>query len=327
MNICNRPPACPGGGGRRTARLQRVCRYHRCVSAAALFPDAAPWATHALDVGGGHVLQVQEFGRADGIPAVVLHGGPGSGCSPLLRRVFDPARWRVVCPDQRGAGGSRPRGGTAHNTTADLLADLRRLRQQLAIDRWVVVGGSWGATLALAHAAEEPSAVAALLLRASFLARREDIDGFFGPLSLHDLAAALQGDDAVARERAALSWWRHEQSRAGTAAPEPQGDALAAQVDRLRVQAHYLRHGCWLQSPSLLERCEAVPRVPTHLIHARDDRVCPPDGALALQRRLPHATLQWVDEAGHDAGHPAMVAAVMGALARYADSGRFGAWA
>lgn len=295
------------------------------MSATALFPDAAPWATHALDVGGGHVLQVQEFGRAEGIPALVLHGGPGSGCSPLLRRVFDPARWRVICPDQRGAGGSRPRGGTAHNTTADLLADLRRLREHLGVERWVVVGGSWGATLALAHAADQPAAVAALLLRASFLARREDIDGFFGNLSLDDLAAGLDSAEPAERERAALAWWRHEQMRAGTEAPEPQGDALAAQIDRLRVQAHYLRHGCWLQSPTLLERCEAVPRVPTHLIHARDDRVCPPEGALALQRRLPQATLRWVDGAGHDAGHPAMIAAVMSALAAYADGGHFGA--
>lgn len=324
MNICNRPPACPGGVD---GRGPRVYRYHRRVPSPSLFPDTPPLARHALDVGGGHVLQVQEFGRADGIPALVLHGGPGSGCSPLLRRVFDPARWRIVCPDQRGAGGSRPRGGTAHNTTEDLLADLRRIRSQLQLPRWVVVGGSWGATLALAHAADQPEAVAALLLRASFLARREDIDAFFGPLSLDELAASLDSPDLAERERAALAWWHHEQALAGTIAPEPAGESLSAQIDRLRVQAHYLRHGCWLQSPSLLERCEAVPKVPTRLIHARDDRICPPEGALALQRRLPHATLQWVDGAGHDAGHPAMVAAVMGALAAFAETGTFGACA
>jgi proline iminopeptidase len=301
-----------------------VYRYHRRVPLPSLYPDTAPFATHALDVGGGHVLQVQEFGRADGMAALVLHGGPGSGCSPLLRRVFDPARWRIVCPDQRGAGGSRPRGSIAHNTTDDLLADLRRIRVHLGIERWVVVGGSWGATLALAHAADQPQAVAALLLRASFLARREDIASFFGKLSLDELADALDSPEPDARERAALAWWRHEQALAGTAAPTPNGEALAAQVDRLRVQAHYLRHGCWLQAPSLLERCEAVPRVPTRLIHARDDRVCPPEGALALQRRLPHATLQWVHGAGHDASHPAMVAAVMDALSAYAETSSFG---
>lgn len=305
----------------------RVYRYHRLVPLRSPFPDPPLLASHALAVPGGHVLQVQEFGRADGIPAVVLHGGPGSGCSPLLRRVFDPARYRIVCPDQRGAGGSRPRGGTDHNTTDDLIADLRRIREHLGMERWLVVGGSWGATLALAHAAAEPGAVAALLLRASFLARPQDVAGFFGELSLEALAEALSSPQPAEREHAALTWWRHEQSLAGTSAAEPAGEALTAQVDRLRVQAHYLRHGCWLQSPSLLERCEAVPRVPTRLIHARDDRVCPPDGALALQRRLPHASLQWIDGAGHDAGHPAMVAAMVEALSHYAETGTFGACA
>ncbi|WP_341886725.1 alpha/beta fold hydrolase [Variovorax sp. YR752] len=293
------------------------------MSTSTLFPDPPLLASHALAVPGGHVLQVQEFGRADGIPAVVLHGGPGSGCSPLLRRVFDPARFRIVCPDQRGAGGSTPRGSIDHNTTDDLIADLHRIREYLSIARWLVVGGSWGATLALAHAAAQPRAVAALLLRASFLARPQDVAGFFDELSLEMLAEALSSPQPAEREHAALRWWRHEQSLAGTAAAEPAGEALAAQVDRLRVEAHYLRHGCWLQSPTLLERCEAVPRVPTLLLHARDDRICPPEGAERLHERLPLSQLEWVDEGGHDAGHPAMVSAMVAALARYASHGHF----
>lgn len=301
----------------------RVYRYHRLVPLRSLFPDPPSLALHALAVPGGHVLQVQEFGRADGIPAVVLHGGPGSGCSPLLRRVFDPARYRIVCPDQRGAGGSRPRGGIEHNTTDDLIADLRHIREHLGIERWLVVGGSWGATLALAHAAAEPDAVSALLLRASFLARPQDVAGFFGELSLQDLADALSSPQRAEREHAALRWWRHEQSLAGTSAAEPTGEALTAQVDRLRVQAHYLRHGCWLQSPALLERCETVRRMPTLLLHARDDRICPAEGAERLRERLPQARLDWLDEGGHDPAHPAMVSAMVGALDRYATRGHF----
>lgn len=301
-----------------------VYRYHRPVPSRSLFPDPPLLASHTLAVPGGHLLQVQEFGSADGIPAVVLHGGPGSGCSPLLRRVFDPARYRIVCPDQRGAGGSSPRGGIENNTTDDLIADLRRIRVHLGIERWLLVGGSWGATLALACAAAEPAAVAALLLRASFLARAQDVAGFFGELSLQALAEALSSPQPAEREHAALSWWRHEQALAGTRAAEPADEALTAQVDRLRVQAHYLRHGCWLQSPTLLERCEAVPRVPTLLLHARDDRICPPEGAERLHERLPQSQLEWVDEGGHDAAHPAMVAAMMGALDRYAACGHFG---
>lgn len=303
-------------------RPDLVYRYHRRVP---LHADAPLLATHALAVPGGHVLQVQEFGQPRGIPAVVLHGGPGSGCSPLLRRFFDPARYRIICPDQRGAGGSTPRGGTADNTTDDLIADLRRIREHLGIRRWLVAGGSWGASLALAHAAAEPDAIAALLLRATFLARAQDVAAFFGELSLDELAEALSSPDPARREGAALRWWRREQSLAGTGAAAPEGEALAAQVDRLRVQAHYLRHGCWLQSPTLLERCEAIPRVPTQLLHARDDHVCPAEGAIALQRRLPHAALAWVEHAGHDPAHPAMVAAMVAALDRYAARGDFGA--
>jgi len=289
--------------------------------------DRAPFASHALAVDGGHVLSVREYGAANGLPAMVLHGGPGSGCSPLLRQGFDPTRWRIVCPDQRGAGASRPRGEIAANTTHDLLADLRTVRRHLGIERWVVVGGSWGAALALAHAADAPQAVAALLLRASFLARPQDVASFFGKTSLDLLAAELDAPDPATRERAALAWWRHEQQLAGTRGGEPHGEALAAQVARLRVQAHYLRHGCWLQQPTLLERCEAVPAVPIHLIHAEDDRVCPPEGAQRLQQRLRGATLQWVAGAGHDAAHPAMQEAMAGALDRYARESRFTAMA
>lgn len=291
-------------------------------------------ATHALPVGDGHVLHVQEFGHARGRPALVLHGGPGSGCTPLLRRGFDAARWRVICVDQRGAGGSTPRGATAHNTTAHLLADLRTVRAALGVERWLVAGGSWGATLAVAHAADAPHAVSGLLLRASFLARHEDIAWFFDgaralrPSAWARFAAAMPAPEAVAiarafeladaveRERLAAAWWCWEQALAlGAEDAEPDAATLPALADRYRVQSHYLAHACWLDAPSLLERCEAVPRVPTVLLHARDDAVCRPAGALALHARLPHARLQWLDAGGHDAAHPAMQAAVASALA------------
>lgn len=312
----------------------------------ALYPEAPLLRGHALPVAGGHVLQVQEFGRADGLAAVVLHGGPGSGSSPLLRRFFDPARYRVICIDQRGAGASRPRGGTAHNRTTDLLDDLRRAREMLGLRQWLVVGGSWGATLAVAHAEAEPAAVAGLVLRASFLARREDIEWFFQGAArdhpqawqhfaaaappaqraslLHWLAAQLESGPAAA-VAAALAWWRWEQALGGArpAAAEPAGAELAALVDRYRVQAHYLSHDCWLTAPTLLERCADVPPVPTLLLHSRADRVCRAEGALALHAHLPHSRLQWIDGAGHDPADPSMAAALVAALDRYAASGHF----
>lgn len=304
---------------------------------AMLYPDTAPYRVHALGVPGGHVLHVEERGRPQGPAAVVLHGGPGSGSSPLLHRFFDPARWRIVSVDQRGADRSRPRGSTADNTTAHLVADLETLRGALGIARWLVVGGSWGATLALAYAMAHPGAVAGLLLRATFLAREEDIAGFFQPTDagladawerfaavapaerrhamLPFLADGLHADAGTAR-RMALAWWRWESTLAtgAVAQPEPSGDALDAQVDRYRVQGHYLLHRCWLDDPPLLERCDRLPPVPTLLLHGTEDRICRPGGALALHRRVPHSRLQRVEGAGHDPTHPAMVRAMVEAL-------------
>ncbi|BAL97387.1 proline iminopeptidase Pip [Rubrivivax gelatinosus IL144] len=311
-----------------------------------LIAETAPRRVHEWVTGDGHVLALREWGAAGGRPALVLHGGPGSGGSALLARVFDPARWRVLVPDQRGAGASRPRGTTVRNTTDHLLADLRTLRRELGITSWTVVGGSWGATLAVAHAADEPGAVDALLLRSAFLGRDEDLAAFFDaslapaawaalvdaadvpagvavPELLAALQQALHGEHA---EAAALAWRRWERalsSSAGDRGPV-QGEDAAALADRYCVQVHYLRHGCWLRERPLLARCAAVPAVPTLLLHADDDRVCRPDGARALAAALPAATLRWVPGAGHDPAHPAMAAASVAALAALVAQGDFG---
>jgi len=286
------------------------------------------------------VLSVRESGRADGIPAVVLHGGPGSGCSPLQRRFFDPGRYRIVCIDQRGAGASQPRGAIDDNTTTHLLGDLRRVRAELGIPRWLVVGGSWGATLALVHALDDPDAVSALLLRATFLARPDDIASFFvGAAFSEDLAGAdtrsvlralverLQHRDADVRRAAALAWWRHEQRWSNpTLFDETVTPAdIDVQVDRYRVQAHYMRHGCWVQQPPLLARCARLPVRPTLILQGSDDRICPPDGARSLHDLLPHAHLHVVAGVGHDPSHPSMVDAMVRALDAFAAHGSFDA--
>jgi proline iminopeptidase len=314
---------------------------HTASSSRTLYPELAPYRVHELAVTSGHVLHVEEAGRADGIAALVLHGGPGSGGSPLLRRFFDPARYRIVCPDQRGAGKSRPRGSTVDNTTDLLIADLEMVRKALSIEHWLVVGGSWGAALALAYAAAHPDAVAGLQLRATFLARDEDVTGFFQPSHgehaaawaqfasiapaeqrhalLPFLARELNRDDDTAR-RIALAWWRWESTLAtGTVALQaPSGAALEALVDRYRVQSHYLLHRCWLDAPPLLDRCALVPKVPTLLVHGANDRICRPEASLAVHRRLPHSRLQIIEGAGHDPTHPAMVQATVEALDSYA---------
>lgn len=295
-----------------------------------------------LPVGDGHELQVQEFGRADGAPVLALHGGPGSGGTALLAAVFDPAHWRVIVPDQRGAGASTPAGGLVANTTAHLLADLRRLRQVLGFERWLVYGGSWGATLALAHAADEPQATRALLLRAAFLARPADIEWFFDgaravrPEAWQALAAALQGrpvqptlsawllgDDPGLQAQATVAWRCWELALAGQPVVVPTGEALAAQRQRLRIQAHYLAHGCWMEPP-LLARATWLPPVPTWITHARDDQVCRFEAGATLAAQLPHARFVPLDGGGHDPMHPPARAAVAQALAHLAAHGDFG---
>jgi proline iminopeptidase len=319
-----------------------------------LYPESPPWRTHALAVSHGHVLHVEESGDPAGICAVVLHGGPGSGSSPLLRRFFDPARYRVISIDQRGAGRSLPRGATAHNSTADLLDDMRHVREQLEVPHWLVAGGSWGATLALAYAAFEPHAVAALLLRAVFVPRAEDIEAFFqdtagrAPAAWARFASVAPADqrhnmlgflargllDASSGDlprRLALAWWHWEQTLARSTAIrneeptpiEPDRATLDALVDRYRVQSHYLQHRCWLDAPPLLDRLGMLPQVPTLLLHSRDDRICRPEGAEAVHGRIPHSLLRWVDGAGHDPSHPAMASAMVAALDSYAQHGHF----
>jgi proline iminopeptidase len=218
-----------------------------------------------------------------------------------------------------------------------LLADLRRVRATLDIARWLVVGGSWGATLALAHALDDPDAVSALLLRGSWLARPDDIAQFFAGATLGDgldsgdvarrvdaLAQWLQHGSVEQQRACALAWWRWEQRMARPAmaddvvAAAPDVDAL---IGRYRIQSHYLRHGCWLLE--LLQRCAHLPPRPLRLLHGTHDRICPPDGARALQRAAPHATLQWIDGAGHDPTHPGMVDAMVRALDAYARDGAF----
>lgn len=312
------------------------------AASASLPPIAAAPRRWRLPVSDGHELQVYEWGDPTARPALVLHGGPGSGCSPTLVRPFDLGAWRVVGVDQRGAGLSTPAGTTAHNTTAHLLADLRALRRVLGIARWVVVGGSWGATLALAHALDEPDAVAALVLRGLFLARRDDIDAFFaaavrdgepawrrwqaaadaaGVRLVEHLAATLDHGDEAEQRSIVTAWWRWERSLQGTAvtATMPPLEALR---QRYRVQAHYLRDDGWLAAPPLVERLHALPRVPTHLLHGARDRVCPPAGARLAHGRIAGSTLEIVEGAGHDPTHPAMAAAMARALARLAAPAR-----
>jgi proline iminopeptidase len=310
----------------------------------ALYPPVDADRARHLDLGDGHRVYVEECGRPDGCPVVLLHGGPGSGCRPDHRRYFDPDHYRIVLIDQRGSGRSTPLGATAHNDTGTLAADLEIIRAGLGIERWLLFGGSWGATLALVYAQTYPARVLGLVLRGTFLARRRDLDWFFGPDGAArllpqawrrfrdqvpageraDLPAAyhrlVHGADLGRAAQAARSWsdwadrvlnWNRPPSTSAAATPAATDRTLA----KVRIETHYARHRYFLEDNAILTQAHRLPRVPVRIVHGRLDLVCPVEGAWALHQSLagvvPDTRLILVEDAGHLIDEAAMIDALI----------------
>jgi proline iminopeptidase len=309
-----------------------------------LHPAVEPFAHGRLDAGGGQSLYWEAGGNPAGIPAVVLHGGPGSGYSAEHRRFFDPARYRVLLLDQRGCGRSTPSASDPATplepiTTAHMVADVERLRAQLEIDRWVVLGTSWGATLALAYAERHPRRVAALVLAAVTMTRRSEIDWLyrgvarFLPAEFERFRAGRDGDlveayarllddpDPAVRQRAADEWSRWELATVG-ADPWPSRWASPAfRLGRARIVTHVFRHGAWLDEGALLRDAGALAGIPGVMIHGRLDLGSPLVTAWELARAWPDGELVVVEGAGHGADEPGMAAAIVAATGRFAEPG------
>lgn len=309
-----------------------------------LYPEIRPFAEHRLRVGGPHELYVEECGSRSGIPVVFLHGGPGSGCNENHRRYFDPARYRIVLFDQRGCHRSTPPGAVESNTTHDLLDDLERIRAQLGIERWMVYGGSWGATLGLLYAECHPRQVLALVLRGTFLARAADLSWFLGAganqvfpdawaeftdyipgAERGDLVAAyhrrIHGPERGVRLEAARRWsawgtrvttWMLPQPVVGV--PESEERMLCEAA----IETHYAQHRYFIAEGQLLRDHARIPRVPVRIIHGRRDLTCTLESSWLLHRALPGSTLQIVEQAGHLAGEPAMTDALLAATDEFA---------
>jgi proline iminopeptidase len=309
-----------------------------------LYPDILPYAVHRLAVDDRHALYVEECGSAKGIPALFLHGGPGAGCEPYHRRFFDPTRYRVVLFDQRGAGRSVPHADLSDNTTWHLVADIERIRELLGIERWLVFGGSWGSTLALAYAQTHPERVSALVLRGIFLCRDDEIRWFYqegasrlfpdywadfvapvAPADRDDMLGAyhrlLTGADDIARMAAAKAWSTWE-GRTATLLPNPSvvnhfGDPHVA-LSLARIESHYFVHQAFLRPGQLLEDAARLAGVPTVIVHGRYDVICPVENAWALHRALPGSELVIVPDAGHAASEPGIRSALVEATDRFA---------
>jgi proline iminopeptidase len=304
-----------------------------------LYPEIEPYERGELRLDDRHVMYWEQCGNPAGPPVVLLHGGPGTGCSPAQRRFFDPAHYRAVLFDQRGAGRSRPLGETVDNTTPLLVADIERLRRHLGIERWVVFGGSWGSTLALAYAEAHPERCRALVLRGIFLGRAAEVDWFlhgmrnFAPEAWRRfsefLPPAERGDllgsyhrrlmhpDAAVHVPAAQQWSVYEGSCC-TLLPSPETvqafEEPSFALGLARLEAHYFANRLFLEEGQLLADAGRIAAIPGFIVQGRYDLVCPPTSALDLLAAWPRAQLTIVPDAGHSAMEPGIRAELVGAM-------------
>jgi proline iminopeptidase len=314
-----------------------------------LYPPIEPYEHGMLDVGQGHWIYWEACGTPLGKPALVLHGGPGSGATPMSRQLFDPERYRIVLFDQRGAGRSTPHASSpmadlTHNTTAHLLADIERLRGALGIERWLIFGGSWGSTLALAYAERHPELVTEMVLVAIGTTSREEVEwitrgvGRFFPEAWArlcdgvpeaerdgNLAAAyhrlLMAPDRVVAERAARAWCDWEMAIVAVHPdhkPHPRYEQAAFRLGFARLVTHYFSHAAWLEDGLLIGNAHRLARIPGVLIHGRLDLGSPLSTAWTLQRAWPGSELIVVGGAGHDSRDPGMVESLIAATDRFA---------
>lgn len=310
-----------------------------------MYPEIEPYRTHQIAVGGGHTLYVEECGNPQGLPVIFLHGGPGAGLSPYHRRFFDPARYRIVLFDQRGAGRSTPFADLTDNTTWHLVTDIETIREQFGIERWVVFGGSWGSTLGLAYAQAHPERVLGLVLRGIFLCRPEEIRWYYEeggaswilPEKWQRYAAAipveerhnmldaywrrLTSDDETVRLEAAKAWGAWEGGGITLEeSPETEASFAAPEValSLARIEAHYFRNKAFFEPNQLLRDVAKLRHIPTVIVHGRYDIICPTKNACDLAAVWPEADLHIV-LAGHAASEPAIVDVLVEATDRLAD--------
>ncbi|MDO5605141.1 MAG: prolyl aminopeptidase [Paracoccus sp. (in: a-proteobacteria)] len=307
------------------------------IGASRLYQQIEPYQRRQIAVSDGHVLYVEQSGNPRGSPVVVLHGGPGGGTSPFMRRFFDPAHYRVVLFDQRGCGLSRPHASLSANTTAHLIADIETIRETLDIPRWDVFGGSWGATLALAYAQAHPGRVTALILRGVFLGRQTELDWFYGggagrfwpdrwrdftdpvpPDERGDMIAAyyrrLMSGDRAEETRFAHHWLRWENALAGMDVASPAGGAPDYARAFARLECHYFRNGCFLDEGQLLRDRHLIEHIPCEIVQGRYDMVCPPVSAWELAAGWAQARLRMVPVSGHALSEPRITAELVGVM-------------
>lgn len=301
-----------------------------------LYPVTQPYFYQMLEVSDGHSLYVEECGNPDGIPVVVLHGGPGGGCSPGMRRFFHPDMYRIILFDQRGCGRSTPHASVENNTTHHLIDDIECIRKKLGVDRWIVFGGSWGATLALLYAQAHPSCVTHMVLRGVFTMTQAELDWFYAggaarffpdkwehfvkdiPVNeRHDLIAAyakrLFGDDADEQIRFARAWTTWEGALASLESSGVGGMMPAAYARAFaRIENHYFTNKGFLEVDGQIMRdMHIIQDIPATIVQGRYDMVCPPETAIKLHKAWPASRLIIAPKAGHSLSEPEITSALI----------------
>lgn len=307
-----------------------------------LFPPIEPYAEGWLPVGDGHTLYWYECGNPNGMPAVFLHGGPGAGCVSAYRRFFDPDKWRLILVDQRGSGQSRPIAETRANTTQHLVQDLELLRRERGVEQWLVFGGSWGSTLALAYGIAHPRRCTGFVLRGVFLGSQAEIDWFmhgmgqFFPEAERNFLAPIpppeRGDllnayharlthiDPAVHLPVGRAWTLYESNCSALRSRLGNGhltsDKFALSV--ARMEAHYFVNQCFLAPNELLKGIPLIKHLPCTIVQGRYDLVCPPVTAQKVAAAWPSAELEMIEDAGHSALEPGIRAALVRATERMA---------
>ena len=288
----------------------------------------------------GFSIYYEQCGAPDGIPVLFLHGGPGAGCAPAHRRMFDPDIYRIILVDQRGCGRSEPYARTEFNTTQHLIADCERLRAKLGIDKWALFGGSWGSTLALAYGIAHPEACNGFILRGIFLGSKAEINWFmydmgrFFPEAAerfqtfipederHDLLSAyrqrLMGTDMRLRTQAAQNWATYENSCATLVAERR--DAGSAAVSLAVLEAHYFQNNCFMEPNHILDNISKISHLPAYIVQGRHDVICPPNSAFQLADAWgKNAKIAFVDDAGHSAFEAGILQQLINALKSFSN--------
>tara|TARA_B100000787_G_scaffold147081_1_gene117922 strand:+ start:52 stop:1017 length:966 start_codon:yes stop_codon:yes gene_type:complete len=309
-----------------------------------LFPEIEPNKEYQLQCGDLHNIYVEESGNPNGQPIIFLHGGPGGGCGAKQRRFFDPKHYRIILFDQRGCGKSTPLGETKENTTEDLISDIETIRKHFNIEKWILFGGSWGSSLALAYGIKYPEYLTGLILRGVFLSREKELDWFLKDVDqffpenhklllshkdninkgnlLKEYTDLVFGSNFDTAKKAAVAWNKFEGSilkllPTSELNNSDQDINYEFELARAKVQLHYINNFCFIDGNDILKKITVLGNIPIEVVQGRYDMVCPPKTAYELKQKLPNSKLTIINNAGHSASEDGTLSALVCATEKF----------